>query len=100
MVETAEAVGDVTFDEPRCSAPPRVDRLQGGVTATAGPEPVGVVGELRLVVRLQQQAQYFLQQLVRPGRQSQRAFLVRPFLLDVDPPRRSPPVALRTERVD
>jgi hypothetical protein len=37
------------------------------VAAQTGPEPVGPAGELRLVVRLQQQAHDLAEQLIRPG---------------------------------
>jgi hypothetical protein len=95
-----KAVGDVTLDEPHRSPPLVVDLQQGTMTPAAGAEPVGAVGELRLVVRLQDQAEHFLQQLVRPGRQSQRTLLARSLLLDVAAPHRSPPVALLTEHAD
>ena len=44
---------------------------QCGVTASAGAEPVRAVGELRLVVRLQEEADHFADQLVRPRRQAE-----------------------------
>jgi hypothetical protein len=61
---------------------------------------VGAVGELRLVVGLQQQPDDLLEQLVRPGWQPQRALLRGVLLLDVSAPHRGPPVALRLERPD
>ena len=70
-----------------------------GVTATAGPVTVGVIRELRLVVRLQQQAHDFADELVRPRWQTKRALL--PVLLwDVDALDGLEPVALVTQRVD
>ena len=56
MIKLVKAPGDVTFDKPGCSRP--VDRYlaQGGVAATVGTVTMGVVGELRLVIRLKQQA--------------------------------------------
>src|SRR5215831_9399032 len=71
---------------------------QRGVAPPAGAEPVGPVRELRLVVRLQDQAQHFLQQLVRPGRQPQRPLLRRVLLGDIGAAHRGPPVALLLER--
>ena len=68
MVERPEAVGDVALDEPGCPVPVVSDLQQGRVAPAAGPEPVGAVGELRLVVGLQQEPDDLLQQLVRPGR--------------------------------
>src|SRR6266566_8842969 len=100
MIQPVETLGDVSLDEPRRAPPPGVDRLQGGVRSPAWTETMGAVGEPRLVVRLQQQAEHLLQQFVRPGRQPERALLVRSLLLDVDPPHRCPPVALRPERTD
>ena len=47
--------------------------LKRGVAAPAGAEPVGAVGELDVVVRLQQQAHHLGDQLVRPRRHPQRA---------------------------
>ena len=69
------------------------------MATAAGSVTVGVLGELRLVVRLQQQADHFADELVRPRWQTQRPLL--PVLLwDVVPPDRSKPVALVTQRVD
>ena len=70
VVERPEAVGDVAFDEPGCPVPVVSDLQQGRVASAAGAEPVGAVGELRLVVGLQQQPEDLLNQLARPGRQS------------------------------
>ena len=72
---------------------------QRGVAAPAGTETVGAVGEPRLVVRLQQEADHFADELVRPGRQPERACL--PILLrDVDPLAGLEPVALVAHRID
>jgi hypothetical protein len=60
---------------------------------------MGQVGELRLVVRLQQEADHFADKLVRPGRQPQRSFL--PVLLgNIDSPDGLEPVALVAHRID
>src|SRR5215470_13795171 len=66
--------------------------VQGGVASAAGAEPVGMIGKLDVVVRLQQQAHYLGDDLVRPGRQAQRP---RPSILlwNVEPLNRSPSVA-------
>ena len=66
MVQGPEAVGDVTLDEPHGPGPGFLHFPQRGVAAPAGPEPVRTVGELRLVVRLQQQAHHFADELIRP----------------------------------
>jgi hypothetical protein len=52
MIKAAEAVGDVSLDEPVRSLPDRRDLIQRGVTAPAGAETVGPVGEPDVVVRL------------------------------------------------
>src|SRR3954451_18719104 len=99
MVEAAETVGDVSLDEPGRSGPGISHFPQRGVTASTGPKPVGSVGERRLVVRLQQQAHDFPDELVRPGRQAQRAGL--PVLFgDMDSPCWRKSVALVTHRID
>jgi hypothetical protein len=61
---------------------------------------VTVCGKLRLVVRLQQQADHLLQQLVRPDGQSQRPLAFRSLLVDVDATGWGPSIAFGTERFD
>src|SRR6266511_3365868 len=100
MVQRPETVGDVAFDEPYRPAPLALDLVQGGVTSAAWAEAVGEVGELRLVIRFQKGADHFLQQLVRPCRQPQRALLRRVLLVDVGAPDRSPPIALVSQRLN
>jgi hypothetical protein len=69
------------------------------MAAPAGAKPVGPIGERRFVVGLQQQAHHLPDELVRPGRQSQRARL--PVLFrDMHPPHRTKPVALVAHRID
>jgi hypothetical protein len=75
MVEAAKTVGDVPLDEPVRPLPDLHHLAQRGVAAPARAKPVGAVGELGLVVGLQQQAAHLGDQLVRPGRQAQRARL-------------------------
>jgi hypothetical protein len=58
MVQRSEAVGDVTLDEPRGPFPEVADFPQRGVASAAFPEPVGLVRELWLIIRLQEQAHY------------------------------------------
>ena len=81
-------------------APLVVDLLQGGVTPAAWTEPVGAVGELRLIIRFQEGADHFLQQLIRPRRQTQRALLRRVLPVDIGAPDRGPPIALIPQRID
>ena len=99
VIQRPETVGDVALDEPGRPGPGIGHLAQCGVAAPAGTETVGPAGELRLVVRLQQQAHHFAEQLVRPGRQAERAEF--PVLFrDVDPPGRAEPVALVAHRID
>ncbi len=100
MVQRPETVGDIALDEPHRPTPLTLDLVQRGMTPTTWAEPVGAIGELRLVIRLQQRTDHFLQQFVRPRRQTQRALLRRVFLVDVSPPCRGPPVALVPQRFD
>ena len=99
VIEAAEAVGDVSLDEPGRPGPGIGHLPQRGMAAPAGAEPVRPVGEHRLVVRLKQQAHHLPDELVRPGRHAQRARL--PVLLrDVHPPDGPEPVALVAHRID
>jgi hypothetical protein len=99
VVETAETVSDVSFDEPGRTRPGIGHFPQRGVTPPTGSKPVGSVGERWLVVRLQQQTRHFPDELVRPGRQAQRPSL--PVLLrDVNPACWGKSVALVAHRID
>ena len=62
----SEAVGDITLDEPHGPGPGLLDLPQRGVAAPPFPEPVRLARELRLVIRLQQQAHHLADELVRP----------------------------------
>ena len=73
MVEAPETVSKVTLDEPARPGPGVGHLPQRGVAAPAGAKTVGAVGERRLVLRLKEQAHHFGDELVRPGRQAQRA---------------------------
>jgi site-specific DNA recombinase len=66
MVKPVEALGDIALDKPARPGPGSRHLAQGGVATPAGPVTVGAIGELRLVIRLQQQADHFAEQLVRP----------------------------------
>jgi hypothetical protein len=100
MVQGPRTIGDIALNEPRRSAPLTLDLLQSGMTPAAWAEPVGTAGELRLVIRLQQGADHFLQQLIRPCRQPQRTLLRRILLVDIRAPHRGPPIALMPQRLD
>src|SRR2546426_9474465 len=78
----------------------RLDLLKGRVAPSAWPKPVRARGELRLEVRLQDQADDFLQQSVRPDGNAERALLGRVLLLDVDAPGWRPSVALEAQGLD
>jgi hypothetical protein len=99
MVKPVETLGDVALDKPAGPGPGIRHLAQRGVAAPAGPVTMRTVRELRLVIRLQQQADHFAEQLVRPRRQTQRPLL--PVLLgNVAPPDRPKPKTLVTHRVD
>src|SRR5215472_12340325 len=99
MVKRPGAAGDITLDKPRGRAPDFADLPQCGVASAAFAEPVGLVREPRLEVRLQEQAHYFADELTGPRRQSERAEL--PVLFrDVDPAGRGEPVPLVPHQLD
>jgi hypothetical protein len=66
MVKTAEAVGDVALEEPHGPGPGLLDIPQRGMASASFPETVRRAGEARLVDRLQQEADHFADQLIRP----------------------------------
>ena len=99
VVQRPEAVGDVTLDKPRGPDPGIADLPQRGVASAAFPEPVGLVREPRLVIRLQEQAHHLADQLVGPRRQSQGTEL--PVLFrDIDAAGRGEPVPLVPHQLD
>src|SRR6266851_35562 len=100
VVQTVEAGGDVSLHEPGSTRPRPLDLLKGRVAPSAWPKPVRARGELRLEVGLQDQADDFLQQLVRPDGNAERALLGRVLLLDVDAPGWRPSVALEAQGLD
>jgi hypothetical protein len=59
MVQAAEAVCDITLDEPGGPGPGFLDFPERGMAAASFPEPVRLVREPRLVDRLQQEADHF-----------------------------------------
>ncbi len=100
VVQTVEAGGDVSLHEPGSTRPRPLDLLKGRVAPSAWPKPVRARGELRLEVRLQDQADDFLQQSVRPDGNAEGALLGRVLLLDVDAPGWRPSVALEAQGLD
>ena len=101
VIELVETLSDITLNEPRGTPPSGINRLQRGVTAPASPEPMRVIGKLWFVIRVKEHTNYFLQQFVRPRRQTKRAFLRRrAFLGDVDSPCWLPSIALIAQRFD
>ena len=94
-----EAVADVSLNEPHGPGPGVVDLPQRGMTPSVPPEPVRPVGELRLVVRLKEQADHLADQLVRPRGQPEGAELAIP-LGNVDAAGRGEPVPLVPHQPD
>ena len=68
VVKPPETVGDITLDKPGRPDPRRGHVPQRGVAAPTWPEPVGMLGKGRFVIRLQQQTHHLADQLVRPRR--------------------------------
>ena len=64
VVKTTEAVGDITLDEPHGPGPGVLDFPQRGMAAPPFPEPMRPARELRLVIRLKQQAHHLADELV------------------------------------
>ena len=64
VIESVKALGDIALDKPAGPGPGSRHLAQGAVTTPAGPVTVGMIGELRLVIRLQQQADHFAEQFV------------------------------------
>ena len=99
MVDVVEAPLDVSLDEPADTGPVSDHLAQSGVAPPVGPEAVGMVGELRLVVGFQNHPDDLLKQLVRPRRYAQGAGIaVR--LGNVHPSHRRPSEPLVTKLVD
>src|SRR6266545_5646765 len=95
----SKALGDIALDEPVGSVPDLDHLAQRGVAAATWAESVGAVGELHVVVRVEQQAYHLGQQLVRPARQPQRAPLPVAFR-DIGALDWSPPPPFSTNRGD
>jgi hypothetical protein len=68
VVKRIETPGDVALNEPLRPVPDIDDLTKCGVATSSGTEAVGMVGELDVVVRVQQQANYLGEQFVRPAR--------------------------------
>src|SRR6266571_1404645 len=99
MVERPETISDISLDKPGRPCPCVSYLTQRGVAAPAGTETVGAIGEGRLIVCLQQEADYFTDELVRPGRQAERSRF--PILLgNMDPPDGLESVAFVAQRID
>ena len=73
VVQRPEAVGDVSLDKPGRPGPDVFHFAQRGVAAAARAETVRAAGELRLVICLQQEADHFADEFIRPGRQAERS---------------------------
>src|SRR6476661_9709229 len=75
MIQRVETLSDITLNKPVCSVPDIDHLTQRGVATPAGPEPMRTVGELHVVIRVEKHAYHLGEQLVRKGRQPQRASL-------------------------
>ena len=59
VVKRPEAVGDITLDKPCGPGPGIIYLPQRGMAPSFPPEPVRIIRELRLIVRLKEQADHF-----------------------------------------
>lgn len=59
MIKLVKAAGDVTFDKPGRSRPIGHHLAQRGVATSVGTVTMGVIGELRLIIRLQEDTHHF-----------------------------------------
>jgi len=66
MIKAPETVGNITLDKPGCPGPGLSHVPQCGMASPTGTETVRIIGELRLVIRLKQQADHLAEQLIRP----------------------------------
>src|SRR5438876_8712169 len=66
VVQSSEAVRDISLDKPGRPGPGIVDLPQCGMASAPFPEPVREVGETWLVVCLKKQAHYFADELIGP----------------------------------
>ena len=99
VAQRPEAIGDIALDEPCGPFPGFADLPQCGMASAAFAEPMGLVRELRLVIRLQDQAYHLADQLAGPRWQSQGPQL--PVLFrDVDAAGRGEPVPLMPHQPD
>ncbi|GAB2829854.1 hypothetical protein GCM10027091_70470 [Streptomyces daliensis] len=61
MVKPIEALSDITLDKPAHTLPVIRYLAQCGMASSAGPESVGTFGELYIIVRVKQHANYLSQ---------------------------------------
>src|SRR6266436_2834776 len=71
MVKTPETIGDISLDEPGRSGPCLSYFPKRRVASLSRAETMRTAGELRLIVGLKEQAHYFTDQLIRPGRHTE-----------------------------
>src|SRR5260370_8234122 len=72
MIESIETSLDIAFNEPFGSCPGLFHLPQRGMTASVRTKPMRMRAKLWLVVGFQDEPDYLLQQLVRPGWYTQR----------------------------
>ena len=92
MIQTLEASFDIAFYEPRGSKPVAIYFPESRMASSLWAKAMRAIAELWLVIRAEDQANDFLQQLITPGRHAERALLGRVLFLDVDAPRRCPSI--------
>ena len=74
MRQRVETFRDIALNEPHRSHPVVVDFPQCRVTSPFWSEPMGMGAKLRLKVGVENEAHDFLQQFIRPGLNTKRAF--------------------------
>src|SRR5947209_8034975 len=100
MGQTIETLRYIALDIPRHSGPALINVLESSMASSLWTKAMRVIGEARLKVSVQDETNGFLQQLIRPGGQTQCALLAAIALGNVDAPDRVPLIAFLAERID
>ena len=66
-INVVKTSADISLNKPDRPFPRVHDLNQSSMTSPVWSEPMGMGTELRLVIRLQDEANHFLQEFVRPG---------------------------------
>jgi hypothetical protein len=64
VVETVEALRDITLDEPDNAFPRPPNLRQGGMAPASRAKPMAMVAQLRFIIRFQDTTDHFLEQFV------------------------------------